>query len=293
MFYMVTLLPVIGLVQVGSQAMADRYVYIASVGPFMLAGVVLARTGEQMEQWGGRQKAQAVFTSGLVLLCVLLSSLTVRQIGIWKSSRALWTHAVQALEPIERNYQTSYGVYLFRANAFIAEGDLKQAMKDSSHAISLDPASPFAYTTRALIFEKMGDMDNAVLDYTRAVRIRPDPEVYNRRGIAFKKLRRYNEAINDFTSTISLAPNSPGVYYNRGNAYAEIHGYEEAIGDYTKAIAVSTRGHPDYFNNRAVVLRKLGREEEALRDVAAARNLLGAERLPPGVGAGTREKVIY
>ena len=83
LYYVVTLLPVIGLVQVGTQGAADRYTYLPSLGPFFLAGLVAAL---------GYKKNRSIIIISLTLIFGIFSWKTIEQVNVWNNSLTLWTH---------------------------------------------------------------------------------------------------------------------------------------------------------------------------------------------------------
>ncbi len=278
LFSAITLLPVLGIVQVGGQAMADRYVYVASLGPFLLAGVGTAALLQNLSRSRPDAMTQrTVYTAGIALIAVLCT-LTVKQTGIWKDSSTLWDSAVRSLQPEERRYRTSYVAYVNRGYDFLQRQELGKALRDFDHAIELYPASYEAYHNRGLTFYRSGDQQSALRDISVAIELQRNyPNAFNDRGIVLKNLSRLSEAIADFNQAINLKPDVPDFYFNRGNALAMTGHYEDAIRDYTAAIEMSRIGHPDYFMNRAKVFRFLGRIDEAQRDIDAARGWTAAE----------------
>jgi hypothetical protein len=95
-YYVVTLIPVLGFVQVGGQSMADRYTYLPSLGPFLIAGLITAGLYEKVGVPGkGRAllKMGSIATASVVL--VLMSYATFRQIGLWKDAITLWDYVIE------------------------------------------------------------------------------------------------------------------------------------------------------------------------------------------------------
>ncbi len=169
-YYLVTLLPVLGIIQVGSQAMADRYTYLPSFGPFLAIGVVSTFFLEKIfvvnKRWGRIVKGFSV-SLGLVI-AVSLSYLTIKQIGVWQNGIALWNFVID-----------------------------KEA-EDVS----------FAYHNRGISYFYSDEFDKAIADLNKAIALKPDSDatVYYMRGMAFYKKEKYKEAIADFDKTLALDP---------------------------------------------------------------------------------------
>ncbi len=163
-YYVVTLFPVIGIVQVGEQAMADRYTYLPSLGPFLVAGLAGAwiyRRVHALQKW-----SLAIKVSALAIAFVMfsvLAFLTLRQTAIWKNPITLWTYV------IEKEPASISGAYVDRGVAFREEGQLNKAIKDFNMAIFLDSFSVDAYYERGTIFFEMGQFDKAVADLNKAI----------------------------------------------------------------------------------------------------------------------------
>ena len=94
-YYIVTLIPVLGIVQVGAQPMADRYTYLPSLGPFFLTGLAAAwimRAGRSAARW--RLSIVLFKSAAAVLVLAAMSYATVEQIGVWKTSMGLWDYVI-------------------------------------------------------------------------------------------------------------------------------------------------------------------------------------------------------
>ncbi len=199
--YVVTLLPVLGIIQVGGQLMADRYTYLPSLGPFLIAGLITAElyeTVHALKQWSSIPSAIGIIAAFAVL--VLMSYITVQQISIWKSDIALWSSVID-MEP-------THGTV--------------------------------AYQNRGTAFAKADRLDRAIRDYTTVITLEPlsHPEAYYNRGYAYYSLGRNDRAMEDFSTVILLNPNSAGAYFNRGIAQFKTGRKELAVSDFQKACSL-------------------------------------------------------
>jgi hypothetical protein len=239
--YLILLLPVLGIIQIGAQGMADRYTYLPSVGPCLIIGIASGRVGGKILSSDATKTAWAVFMSMLCIFTVFLSSATIKQIHVWKDGVTLWEYE---LDLLKKKYQKSsfviWTAYVGNGHAQMRKGNLEGAIQSFSEAILMQTDKDVAY------------------------------DHYQQRAIAYARLGRLEEAIQDFTTAISMKPAMAVLYYNRGTAFAKRGSLTEAVADLTKAISMSTVPNADYFMNRGNALKKLGRLEEGESDIEKA-----------------------
>ncbi len=260
-YYVVTLIPVLGIVQVGAQSMADRYTYLPSIGPFFAVAVAAAwiwvktTTGER-----GLLIAGAAGIVAAIMVFIPLSCLTVKQIRIWNNSIDFWSYV------INKDPEHVPVAYNDRGLAFEERGHPEKAIEDFTKAIILDPSYADAYWSRGKAYGKIGQADKAIEDYDRAIAINPsNSEIYFSRGLARQKTGRMNEALKDFTRAIALNPSYHAAYNNRGILYAKAGMFDKAIEDFTSSI-VHHPGDAKYYSNRGRCYFHSGRFDGALAD---------------------------
>ncbi|MBI5237037.1 MAG: hypothetical protein HY887_01250, partial [Deltaproteobacteria bacterium] len=153
LYYLVTLLPVIGLMQVGSQAAADRFTYLPSLGPFTLIG---AGAAYLIDRYG--KKAVFALMLAMAALSALMAVLTVRQISIWKDSITLWSREIE-LFPVIRAYSG-------RATQYFEEGNFEEAAKDYTVVINSKAGNiAVPYNNRGVSYLKLGRLELAIKDF--------------------------------------------------------------------------------------------------------------------------------
>lgn len=259
-FFIVTLLPVIGIIQVGRQAAADRYIYIPAIAVLVLVGIGLGLLVEK------KKTALYPVIAALAAVSVVFSFLTVKQAGIWKDSVTLWSHEIEVYP------MTVPMAYNSRGQALHGAGELEKAVEDYSASITLNPFDPFPYNNRALVYEALGRTDLAIEDYTKAISLDAAFfNAYNNRGIALGQTGRLSDAVEDFSAALRINPASSGAYLNRGFALMGMERLQEALNDFTKADSL-TPGSPVVRYNLALVYLKLGDAEKAqgfFREAAA------------------------
>jgi len=242
-YYVLTLVPVLGIVQVGGQSMADRYTYLPSLGPFLLIGLGMTwvfTTFPAIMKWG--PKSGLITVAAVVLLTVPLSLLTNEQIHVWENSYALWTYA------IEKEPQKAAVAYKNRGVYFFEKGELDRAIEDDTKAIDLDPSYVHAYNNRGLALVKIGQFEKAFADYNKALILQPAfYDAHVNRALAFDALGQPERAIEDYDAAIALNPSDHTVYRLRGISFEKMGRMDKAIADYDRAIALNPSDFDTYY----------------------------------------------
>jgi tetratricopeptide (TPR) repeat protein len=259
-YYVVTLIPVLGIVQVGTQAMADRYMYLPGLGPFLLIALGAAWGVDRMS---GLIRSKKLL--GAVCLCAAMLTffpmayLTYRQIGIWKNGLSLWSYV------IEKEPEASIA-YTNRGSVLEKMGKFDKAIQDFDRAIRLFPGDYLAYVNRGAVFDKMGLPDRAIENYDRAVALDPRgvPAYYNR-GMTFAEIGKLDKAIDDFEHARTLNPDDYRIHNNLGILYDRKGLYEKSVLSFDRTITLNP-GYPMAYHNRGLVLFYMGRYGQALED---------------------------
>ena len=262
-YYVVTLLPVLGIIQVGGQAMADRYTYLPSLGPFLMVGLAAAAL---LEKTGMIKQKSAIVLCSIPALFILfsLSSVTIRQINVWKTSMDLWN------DVIKKESSEVPLAYYNRGQVFMNSGLFENAINDYSMALTLNPKYQEAFYNRGLAFEKSGQLDRAVKDYERAISLNPSNyQAFNNRGVLYGEARSFDLAIDFFTRALSINPDYPDAYFNRGITYSLTGRRDDALADLNKALELNPRFAAAYLN-RGKLLLGLDRRGPAAEDFRKA-----------------------
>ena len=162
-WYLGTLIPIIGLVQVGKQAMADRYTYLPSIGiAIMLAwGIPLLFPRKDMRK-------KILFPAGIAYL-IILAVLTWQQCSYWKNSTILFNHALQVTKD-------NYLAHNARGITYGELGQYQRAIEDFNKAIGLKQDYADAYYNRGFAYVKLGQYQLAIEDFNETIRLKPDYE---------------------------------------------------------------------------------------------------------------------
>jgi Flp pilus assembly protein TadD len=255
-WYVVTLLPVIGLIQVGAQSHADRYTYIPLIGVF----IVIA--------WG-LQSALSSFLSSRSLYalgaagCAALAMLSHAQAGRWRDSMTLYEHDLRVVgdNPLVENL---IGVTL------ADQGRHADAIPRFERALRLSPSYVRAYDNLGLALIKTGRAADAVHPLETAIRLDPGaPEPHNTLGIALSRTNRTHEAIEQFETALRLRPDNPQALTNLGSALVTSGSIEEGTRMYEKALRFDPR-YAEAHTKLGLSLAQQGRLQDALAELRLA-----------------------
>ena len=254
--YVVMLLPVLGIVQVGSQAMADRYTYLPSIPVFMIIAFAAS---------GASRFAKPLAVAGLASAAVL-SALTVRQIGVWRTSFTLWGEVLRH-EPERVPFGwNNLGL------AYLAADDLEQAIRSYTRAIELSPTYWAAYFNRGVAFLERGDADRALADFESGLALNPLAKIYYLRGMAFERKGDLEAARADYERSIELEPEFVDPYVGLGVLHGRAGSFDDAMELFDRAIAIDPN-HPLAYANRGFAYGLRGDTDEAIRDLSWALKL--------------------
>ena len=248
-----TLVPVIGIVQVGGQALADRYTYIPSIGLFIMAAWGIP------EIFRKRRYAKEAVTASATLCLLMLFILTSRQVGYWRDSVTLFDHALSVTKkngPMLNN----------RGNALHSLGNHTRAIEDFDRAVEINPLFAAAFNGRGLARKSMGNYLRAIEDFDRAIEIDPFyAGAYNSRGLVHNNMGNYSRAIEDFDRAIQIDSKLAPAYNNRGNARDFLGDHVRAIEDFDRAIEIDSE-YADAYNNRGIAHDSMGNSLRAIED---------------------------
>jgi tetratricopeptide (TPR) repeat protein len=192
-WYLITFIPLSGLIQAGMQAMADRHTYL----PFIGIAIIMS-WGISSLFPGKVARRKILFPAGVILL-IFLSVLTWRQCGYWKNSVELWRHTLQATK-------NNYVAYNLLGVALSEKGKQEEAVYYYDKAISVAPLYAFAYNNRGVAYIKLGkSWQIAVDDFTKAIDLRPDyADAFNNRAIIYFNRNDIQKACPDARKACSL-----------------------------------------------------------------------------------------
>jgi Flp pilus assembly protein TadD len=251
LWYLGTLVPVIGLVQVGAQAMADRYTYVPLIGLFI---IIAWGGGDVVAKWRYRR---IVLTVAIGTLILAVMTCTASQVKHWRNSITLFEHA---LEVTTDNYVAHNNL----GNEMTVQGEFDEAIAHYLEALRIKPHYAGAHNNLAVVLARQGRFDQAILHYSEALRLKADSaETHNNLGVALVQLGKIDAAIAHYIRALELQPNYAEAHNNMGNALAEQGNLDDAVFHFYRALELSS-GYPKAHNNLGVALARQGKFDEAI-----------------------------
>jgi tetratricopeptide (TPR) repeat protein len=301
-WYLITLLPVIGLIQVGAQSRADRYTYIPMIG------ISIAVSWGLAEFISAYPRVKWPVIGLCTMLCTFYAIRTYSQLDYWRNSESLFRHAISVtagnyvadnglglalreegrLDEAIDNYRYAVKAapeFALHLNPSLPEAhvNLAAALKDSGQAaqaavqyreaIRLQPDNVVAHCGLGAALLEQGEATAALREYQEAARLRPDdPDTNYGMGLTFAVMGRRSEAIEKFAEVLKLRPNDADAHYNLGTALGAGGKLTEAIDEFNETLRLK----PGYANarlNLGKALANLGRIDESVTQLREALKL--------------------
>jgi protein O-mannosyl-transferase len=251
------LVPVIGLVQTGGQAMADRHTYLPLLGVLLL---VIWGACELTRSWHYQAGALAV-TGGAATVCCL--GLARQQIGYWKDGESLFRHALEVT-------QDNYVAHSNLGDALAEKGQIDAAIRQHKQAVRLKPDYAEGHNSLGIALAKKGQTDEAIRQYQETLRLNP-AHVNARYNLAnaLALKGQTDEAIRYYQEAIRVKPDHAEAHGNLGIALAKEGRTDEAILHYQEAVRLRPN-LAEARNGLGVALDRRGRCDEAIRQLQEA-----------------------
>ena len=253
-WYLGTLIPVIGIVQVGTQAMADRYAYVPLIGIFIIAAWGLP---DFLATWNQREKTPVLFAGLLAPLMVV----TWMQVNHWKNGITLFQHTISVTHDKYREFARAHnnlGIALKK------KGRLIEAITQYKTAIKVNPDFSKPYNNLGNISMITKNFDEAIRYYKESIRISPDyANAYSNLGTVLLQKGEKEEAVVYLRDAIRINPDLNQARTNLGTILSQIGEKEEAIVHLREAVKINpdlALGHFSLGN----VLFQTGETEEAI-----------------------------
>jgi tetratricopeptide (TPR) repeat protein len=257
LWFVGTLLPVIGLVRVGGQAMADRYTYIPSIGLF----IALVFGFSDLVAVSRLRRLLIVSVLGMAI--PVLAALSALQISRWRDSETLFRYVLSI----------NSGNAVAQNNLGSALGEKRkpaEALPHFAEALRLAPRYFDALGNMGQVLWEQGEAAQAVRYFERALEVRPDSaKTHWQLGLALESLRQTVEAMQQFHEAVRSAPRDSAMHINLGMKLAEQRKLAEAVEQYQQALRLDPN-IAEAHNNLGLVLFALGREEEGVREFSTA-----------------------
>ena len=251
LWYLGTLVPVIGFVQVGAQSMADRYTYVPLIGLFVM---VVWTLGDVAARWRNARIGIAALAGVAIFGCV---GATWIQVGHWRNGITLFEHTLKVTTD-NAVAHTNLGAALMEA------GRENEATRQYREALRIDPGHANAHVNLGIVLMGQGEEEQAIAHYREAVRIRPGfAQAHNQLGIALAQRGEIDEAIARYREAVRIRPEFAGAYSNLGAALMAKGNTDEAITPFRMAIRLDPESAQAY-GNLATALMLKGKPDEGI-----------------------------
>jgi len=257
LWYLGTLVPVIGLVQAGSQAMADRFTYVPLIGLFIM---IAWGVPDLLPAWRHRRVALGLTAGTLILLLMFC---TWRQVQLWRNNITLFEHAVNVTKD-------NYVAHINLGGALAEQGKLDKAIIHLSAGIRLRPEIAGTHNNLGNVLASKGKLDEAIVHYAEALRIQPDyADAHNNMAVALARMGKLEEATSHYHEVLRLNPNSAETHNNLAVALVRLGKISEAIGHYGRALELEPE-YTEAHNNMGNALAELGNLDAAVASFSEA-----------------------
>ena len=249
-WYLGSLVPVIGIIQVGPQAMADRYTYIPMTGLFI---IIAWGFSDLSTKWHYRKIVLTLFA---VIILSVLAVRTYSQLGYWRSSIALFEHAVNITE---NNCLAHNNL----GAALLEKGKFDEAVLHIKEALRIEPGCKAALYNLGAALSAQGKPDEAVLHYNDVLKINPkDAIVHNNLADVLSAQGKPDKAVLHYNEALEIDPDYASAHCGFGSLLIKQKKFKKAMFHLTEAIRIN----PDYaeaYNNIGVVFSRLNKFKEA------------------------------
>jgi tetratricopeptide (TPR) repeat protein len=244
LWYLLMMVPVIGIVQVGSQAYADRYTYLPQIGLYV------ALVWAAADFSAGWRYRRPVWIGSSAVIMTALTICARAQVSYWQNSETLWNHTIACTPP-----------------NFIAQGNLAAALRDQGRvdeaidhfqkAVQINPADAEAHYNLGTMLHQKGDIDQVIAQFEQALQLNPDyAEAHDNLGNAFFEKGRIDDAIAQYQQGLQIKPDNANVHNNLGSALLQKGRLDDAIVQYGQAVQIKPDFADAQYNLGNALLKK-------------------------------------
>jgi len=261
LWFLGTFVPVIGMVQVGGQAMADRYHYLPSIGLFIVLVFGFADLASD------RQFLARVAPVVTVAALVILTTLTFRQVQLWRDTFTLFEHSL-GIAP-DRNIPIQYNLGL----AFADIGKYDEAVAHFEKALEVDPNFVLGLLNMGVTRQKQGRITEAMVFYKQAIKIKPNlPQAHIGLGLGLAAQREFEPAVMELREAARMDPTDADSRRNLGLVLAQMGRISEGIDALQEALRLNPKS-AETHNDLGIVLFATGKTRESITEFEEALRL--------------------
>jgi hypothetical protein len=280
-WFLGTMVPMVGLVQVGVQSMADRYAYIPVLGIFVIVcwGIpdllqssnirVETRPASSLSPTKTRPAASLPLTVGSIFILSSLAFALHRQVNFWTDNLTLWQHT---LDVTQSNFIAEDNV----ATALLAKGRTDEAIQYFRRAQAIRPTDPVSKLNIASYAQQHGDNRIAIQGYNEVMQLTGNPELlalaHNNRGYAYLALNEDDKAKQDFDAALAQQPENSAAYLGLGILAKKSSDWALAARDFGRSAEIQPT--PMAYQQLAEALDAAGQKEAAQAARAQATKLI-------------------
>lgn len=251
LWFLGMLMPVIGVIQAGAQARADRYTYLPQIGLIVAFSWAIS---DLSKSWLYRR---SLFVAAAAIALTLLAARAWRQAAVWHDSESLWRHALA----VTNNNDTAHTQL---CDALVRKGRIDEAISQAEMALQIRPNSPEAHSNLAIALSQKGEIDLALLHFQRVLEIKPDrPKLHYNMATVLAEKGQLDAAILHYERELQIQPAFAEAHNNLGTALMGKGELDDALVHFQKALRVNPR-LPKVHYNAAVVLLRKGERDEAI-----------------------------
>jgi protein O-mannosyl-transferase len=251
LWYLGTLFPLIGLIQIGKQRVADRYAYLPLLGLY-LAVAWLAPSlvpSARLRRW--------ILPTTAVAAITVYATLGFKQVALWGNDIKLFQHALAVTENNAMS-RCSLGC------AMLADGDVKGAIANMEDSIRLDPDDSLAHDDLGSAYQSDKRLEDAAREYRKAIALKEDSaSPHEGLGTVLSGWHQYAEARKEFNRALEIEPLAPMTYFNLARLCEDLHEYDQSIGYARRGLEIDPK-HVECQRQIAHVLAAQGKIDEAL-----------------------------
>lgn len=251
LWYLGMLVPVIGVVELGGEAHADRYTYLPQIGLYILIAWTVS------EFITKRPRLRNVGTIAAVAVVCGFAYAARIQAAYWRDSESLWTRAVA----VTRDNDVAHA---HLGTDLAIKGRLAEAIVHLQRALEINPTNEDAHRTIGIAYAQQGRTDEAINHFQAAIQLNPNhPAAHNNLGNAYLQKGELDLATTEFQRAIQLDPHHRTAYSNLGSVFSQRGDFEQAIAYYRKQLKIN----PDYVDvyfSLANILVKVGKTDDAI-----------------------------